>query len=174
MINLKFLNKEESLSNLTLPNNSYVEDVIVGKFNIFHFGHAKMLNPNSMNHIVLVGNKNLQLREKIILKAIQYFKIPESNYKIYNHTQGYLPSIVSQLSDGNLFCINAGNDRLSDYKRQMDQANIHCMIYKENERFMSSTELIKKISTNQFDSYDRVDMPWITKEIEKEIYEQYS
>ena len=168
MKKIKELNKEESKKVFKLPIEPGFDNIIIGKFRAFHAGHARMISRSAdVNHFVLIGKSNLELRFDILRSALEYLRV--ENYEIWQADTGYTPSIVSTISSGKNISLTAGKDRLNDYIRQFEQADIDLknINFFQTDRIYSSTRLIEKIKLNKWDCYMAIDHPWISQYVEK-------
>lgn len=173
-MNLKKLDSAES-------RNAFLEktdiNIIPGKFRIFHAGHLNMIDRDKMNFIVVICPKyhNRDLKTKIIESCMDYNGITQ--YKIFYHPDGYVPSIFSQLyKNGMNVTISSGSDRIDDYKRQFKGVGWYDdkdIVFTECYRAYSSTELIDNIENKEARVKIMESNPWIDDSLADNIIWSY-
>lgn len=145
MKKLKKLEKEDVIS---YGKDLIYDNILMGKFRVFHRGHLDLLDRNArVNHIVFIGSKeSLPLRIELAEAALSYIGFEDKSYKLWWHPDGYIPSIICQVQEIGNNQISAGEDRLEDYIRQIESTpniNFENLKYREIKRRTSSTEIIE-------------------------------
>lgn len=183
----EFISALETIDNVDPPKNSNLENnkeeipledvnILIGRFQPFHNGHLKMAKilkeKNGLPSIVAVihpGHNNSgksPFKEELVKKYMEGVVRENpgiiSGFFILN--KGLIGVIYGKAKNHgfNVKCIGAGEDRIPDYKKQIEYLKKKGSDFPkdmeiiETPRITSSTEVRKKIKEEDFTSFKKI------------------
>ena len=120
---------EDFAEDFPVSNSGKPTDLFLGRMQPIHNGHAAILKMMKNAVVVLVkGKKSSQDKSRNPLDAKyqeKLIKMIDSKVEVMVAPTGYIPDMIADLREKGkeVSTILAGNDRIGDYKKQIDRLN---------------------------------------------------
>jgi len=162
---------EEAFDLDTVPEKrSKSVELFLGRMSPPHLGHLKIIKKMKNPVVVLIkGNETSKNKDRNPLDAkyqIKLLKKMVPGLKIIIAKNGYLPEIISSMREAThneVSKVYAGDDRISDYKRQIDSANKKLdtarqfdIDFVKTERFTSATKVREAIRNGNEEEFKKL------------------